>query len=216
MRRLCFSWCAVVVAVTAARFPLGAEKAWTTDGDAQFGKVRDETQAWREEDITECYSHSDRFAEETIFCDRECIRDSAEGEAGQCGGPWYCSKTVICQNDKRLRVREEDPVRDCITVRGCANHTDCFPSPGRAAAMHIVRPPGGFGEDVEKDGLKARFGGVTMRTYCCANDGDYDYAVDQPCNAVAPVSTLGGALWYTFVCLAVPVVAFYVLLVLVN
>ena len=178
-----------MASVAAAQFQLGADKAWAPVAeDSQFAKVRDETQNWRDEDSTECFSYSERFAAETVFCDHECMRD--EDDITKCGGPWYCSKTVICQNDRHLRINDEGPLqRDCIIVRGCANHTDCFPTDGRAQDFHVVRPPGGFGDMVEKIGAKFHFGGFKMRTYCCTNDDDYNYVVDQPCNAAVRTTT---------------------------
>ena len=38
----------------------------------------------------------------------------------------------------------------------------------------------------------ARYGGITVKTTCCANDDKFEVGVDMPCNGAARVA---GALW---------------------
>lgn len=173
----------LVVVAAQRRFPLGAIRAWTF-GDAQFQNVRDNTQSWEEEDTTECMSYNERYAEARVFCDRECIREN--GPIPECAGPWYCSKTVVCQNDNRLRVDKEALQRDCIIVRGCANHSQCFPNDNQAENMRLT--PQDFSEDTARNGLRVTFGGITMRTFCCTNKDDYNFNIHQPCNSATSVA----------------------------
>ena len=82
--------CAVVALVVADTepFPLSAELAWGL-GTEQYESVRDRTQGWQKNDITECYTGNEArraraaprepplpapaqlYSQSTVFCDRE-------------------------------------------------------------------------------------------------------------------------------------------------
>lgn len=144
--------------------------------------------AWQEKDVTECFSGTEAYGSRTVFCDAECA--NKHGASADCGGPWYCARTKICQPFVR---REDHRAVDrhtprCVVVRSCANHTQCFPTDARAAAGHVALPPGGVTEAVKHDPFEYAFAGFTAETTCCVNDRDdaggrYRNDRDLPCNA---------------------------------
>lgn len=134
-----------------------------------------------------------------VLCDRECLKDvEAVAEASgredyeisqqQCNGPWYCSRTEICE---LYRKESRDPLaafeRSCTVVYGCANHSQCFPSSEDQSRMNIQFSDAVDPNEIRDEGFTVRYGGVTMRTTCCVNNRGpqlrYRLFISQPCNA---------------------------------
>lgn len=177
--------------------------------------------------VTQCFTGNELYLSERVLCDRQCMTNTEEtasasgfGYAGrdppyrylaeQCNGPWYCARTEICEtfvNPAHVPGADSPIRRSCTVIRGCANHSQCFPTEDQAAAMNIEFGPEdavvGYPNDTitggqvyrssgEGEGNKAgwaqkpfvmRYGGITVKTTCCANHDKYEVDVDMPCNS---------------------------------
>lgn len=210
--RLRLTWLALVASVAArTRYELDARKAWEP-GSEEFDEVVDQTIIETPSRTrTECYSGNEKYVRQSVLCDRECLKDveavtRASGLGGdtdiselQCNGPWYCSRTEVCE---LYRNEADDELasfeRSCTVVYGCANHSQCFPTPEEQRRMKIQMPDSLQPKDILREGFTTRYGGVTMRTTCCVNNRGrqkgYRLFINQPCNA-ALGRTVGLALW---------------------
>ena len=129
--------------------------------------------------------------------------------AEQCNGPWYCARTEVCEtfvNPEASKGSKSPLKKKCTVVLGCANHSQCFPTDAQAAAMNIqfedddaqiqqervpsqIKRASGEGRGkqarwVQKP-FEMRYGGITVKTTCCANDDKFEVDVDMPCNGAA-------------------------------
>ena len=185
----------------------GAEHEWDDPHDDDYS---DDGATIR----TQCYTGSDLYQTEKTFCDLECL-DSYKGKrrvsraSGRdgaiddvdCSGPWYCSKMEICQmyHQKNTNDQEQGFQRGCMTVRSCANHSQCFPTAQDQRNMNIQWYDGwdgtmaDLGSRIRDHGFKMFYGGMTFETTCCVNRHNYRPGIDTPCNA-ASATTVRGAL----------------------
>lgn len=145
---------------------------------------------------TECFTGSEMYEDSRVFCDQLCrryesgredvSRQSGRGKNSRdekelCNGPWYCSRTEICET-----FHNSDPDSDrssrksCMVVRSCANHSHCFPNDMDASNMNIVFNR--TAQQIENDGFKAYYGGMSFTTTCCSNRENYRPGIDTPCN----------------------------------
>mmetsp|Transcript_22038 Transcript_22038/g.68923 ORF Transcript_22038/g.68923 Transcript_22038/m.68923 type:complete len:234 (+) Transcript_22038:56-757(+) len=205
---------AVLLLATASRaqeFELRAKRAWEP-GSERLDEVADQTIMDKTSRVrTQCYSGNEKYLLQSVLCDRECLKDvdavtrasgrSSDFEESQlrCNGPWYCSRTEICEL-YRKESRDELAAfeRSCTVVYGCANRTQCFPSAEEQRRMNIDMHQDSFLDDgaaqkeIRDQGFTVRYGGVTMTTTCCVNNRKsqdvYRLFIDQPCNAAASTS----------------------------
>lgn len=179
---------------------LGAKKEWEL-GDEHFDSVVDETiLQGTSRTRTQCYSGNEKYLLQTVLCDRECLRDTdsvarasnlPDGsiDDSRCSGPWYCSRTEICELFRKESSDELAALdRRCTVVYGCANHTQCFPSAEDQQRMNIDMHTDEFTDiDLRDKGFTQRYGGVTMTTTCCVNNRKrqkgYRLFINSPCNA---------------------------------
>ncbi|KAH8059255.1 hypothetical protein JL721_9351 [Aureococcus anophagefferens] len=158
----------------------GAEHEWDDPHDDDYS---DDGATIR----TQCYTGSDLYQTEKTFCDLECL-DSYKGSAPRvalpgrdgaiddvdCSGPWYCSKMEICQmyHQKNTNDQEQGFQRGCMTVRSCANHSQCFPTAQDQRNMNIQWYDGwdgtmaDLGSRIRDHGFKMFYGGMTFETAC--------------------------------------------------
>jgi len=183
----------------------GAEHEWDDPHDDDYS---DDGATIR----TQCYTGSDLYQTEKTFCDLECL-DSYKGKrrvsraSGRdgaiddvdCSGPWYCSKMEICQmyHQKNTNDQEQGFQRGCMTVRSCANHSQCFPTAQDQRNMNIQWYDGwdgtmaDLGSRIRDHGFKMFYGGMTFETTCCVNRHNYRPGIDTPCNAASATSVRG-------------------------
>merc|ERR1719181_1368787 len=141
--------CAVVALVGADTepFPLSAELAWGL-GTEQYESVRDRTQGWQKKDITECYTGNELYSQSTVFCDRECLETTDKKDHWRCQGPWYCAKTEVGQEFwDDMDSHGANWKRANVTIRGCANISQCFPGASARRRRDEARSVVGRGRD---------------------------------------------------------------------
>ncbi|KAJ1447249.1 hypothetical protein M885DRAFT_543505 [Pelagophyceae sp. CCMP2097] len=188
--------------VAADEFELGAYKTFRA---ADAGGLDDDPIAALERrNPTQCFTGNDLYSNTKVYCDRQCLssdRSRADvarqsglrsagdvDDAAECEGPWYCSKMRVCHMHKRTITGEEKgdtQERDCIDVRSCANHTQCFPDANQSARMHIAFNVTDANV-IEETGFKFKYGGMSFQTTCCVNPRNYRPGIDTPCNAALP------------------------------
>ena len=183
-------------------YELGAMPAWERRSDVDDYYTDD-----GEEIRTQCYSGSDQYSTQKVYCDMECVDSPANrkrvneqsGRDGDletldaCAGPWYCSKMEVCQlyHHKNTNDQKKGFHRGCMTVRSCANHSQCFPSYEDQERMNIqwFREWDGtlasLGTRIRDHGFKMFYGGMTFTTTCCVNRHNYRPGIDTPCNAAS-------------------------------
>lgn len=186
--------------VEGPSFELGGELAFDAD---EVDDIDDNILVVRSKKRnTECFTGSEMYELTRVFCDQLCRRhesgrqdvsrqsgrgDDSRTEKEYCNGPWYCSRTEICETFSKLDPNEDSrSEKSCMVVRSCANHSHCFPTPEDASNMNIVyqdvEP-----NDVLKSGFTSYFGGQRFTTTCCSNRANYRPGIDAPCNS-APSS----------------------------
>ena len=184
--------------VQVSTYEQGAMKAWDSVLDDDY---EDPSKIVR----TQCFTGSEQYQMGKTFCDLECLesnrnrkrvneasgRDGTLLDAQGCEGPWYCSKMEVCQlyHQKNTNDQEKGFHRNCMTIRSCANHSQCFPTPDDEARMNIqwfrnwdgdVRS---LGSKIRDHGFKMFYGGMTYTTTCCVNRHNFRPGIDTPCNA---------------------------------
>eukprot|EP00631_Chrysoreinhardia_giraudii_P000710 CAMPEP_0197414166 /NCGR_PEP_ID=MMETSP1170-20131217/925_1 /TAXON_ID=54406 /ORGANISM="Sarcinochrysis sp, Strain CCMP770" /LENGTH=236 /DNA_ID=CAMNT_0042940857 /DNA_START=38 /DNA_END=748 /DNA_ORIENTATION=+ len=188
-------------------FELDAEREWVAGSDlldaVADGTILSTTSRIR----TQCYSGNEKYLLQKVLCDRECLQDvgavtKASGMGSdtglselRCNGPWYCSRTEICELYRKESLDDTAAFeRSCTVVYGCANHSQCFPSPEEQRRMNIDMHLDSFDlnadqNEIRDQGFTVRYGGVTMTTTCCANNRGpqrkYKLFIDQPCNSAS-------------------------------
>ena len=157
----------MAVSAWASSFRLGAGKAWELGSSEQREMARNRDSAWQLEDKTECYSGNDLYESKKIFCDAECVQEF--GRSARCNGPWYCSKTKVCQKFHRPErgANEERVERDCVEVRSCANHSQCFPSVDQADRQNVLLDPNQWDSkrQVQAKGYDIEYAGASTYSF---------------------------------------------------
>jgi hypothetical protein len=199
------------------QFPLGARLAPdTVNADRSWV----DKMTYADENLvsrTQCFTGAGNYARQQTYCDLECkeSRDtrravakasgrSDDGINEDCRGPWYCSKMEVCHlfSGKTVNDQDEDgPKRKCVTVRSCANHSQCFPNEADQERMRLDYPffqymtTSKLGTEIRDNGFKFRYGGMEHTTRCCVNRPNFRPTVDTPCNSAARARFFGvGAL----------------------
>ena len=202
----------LLVTLTKGQYPLGSRKAWAP-GSADQDIVADGTIfQGTQKSRTQCYSGNEKYLQQAVLCDRECMKDTravakASGRPDDfrdsekyCNGPWYCSRTTICE-----LYRKEGPEtsfqRPCTSVFGCANHSQCFPTDDEMQRMKI-QMPGNTDWSVQENTFKIRddgftlyYGGFKLTTTCCVNNRGkekrYRLFINNPCNSALSFASSG-------------------------
>lgn len=211
-------WLALALADDNRTFELGARRAWRP-GSTKMDMIADQTiLLGTSRARTECFSGNEKYIKQKVLCDRECLKDvgevarasggGPEAPQSRCNGPWYCSRTEICEMFRKASKDDASAVeRSCAVVYGCANHSQCFPSEDEATRMSIVFDAEEF--EIRDNGFTMRYGGITATTTCCANNRQrqsrYRLFVDEPCNSAARV---GGGFFLLFVTIFVLLLAY--------
>jgi len=198
-------------------FELAAKKSWRPGSDKQDLVASGDILAGTQKSQTQCYSGNEKYLRRAVLCDRMCMADAAavarasgqpsdfRDSAEFCNGPWYCSRTEICEmyRSQGNDGRETAIQRPCTVVYGCANHTQCFPSEDDQRRMNVALNDGDWTDEdaverIRDDGFTMYYGGFKVTTTCCVNnDGPqtgYRLSVDQPCNAASAHGSPRGAL----------------------
>ena len=108
----------------------------------------------------------------------------------------------VCHLFHDKTVNDEDkrgPKRKCMTVRSCANHSQCFPTDSDQERMRIssnaftIRPrkvddgysesKSALGTQIRDHGFTMQYGGMEHTTRCCVNRNNFRPTIDTPCNA---------------------------------
>ncbi|KAJ1454180.1 hypothetical protein M885DRAFT_522358 [Pelagophyceae sp. CCMP2097] len=190
-------------------YQLNAEKAWRK-GSQEMSDVASDMLESGDRALTECYSGNELYLSRKVLCDRECMHKSNEvarasgltldaaaiaENVQKCNGPWYCSRSEICEMFVTpYQSRDVAKRRKCAVVQSCANHSQCFPTPDQAEKLSIRFEKGdlddaAFEQEVEGKtsvgGYVIKYGGFTVRTSCCFNKKRYRLDIDIPCNAAA-------------------------------
>ena len=166
---------------------------------------------------TLCFTGAGNYARQQAYCDLECKANAKQRRAvakasgrdddgynEDCRGPWYCSKMEVCHLFHDKTVNDEDekgPKRKCMTVRSCANHSQCFPSDADQERMRIAsnvftigprRVDDGYsasksalGSQIRDHGFTMQYGGMEHTTRCCVNRKNFRPTIDTPCNSAA-------------------------------
>ena len=93
----------------------------------------------------------------------------------------------VCHLFHDKTVNDEDekgPKRKCMTVRSCANHSQCYPTVAEQKAMGISTASSDL-SNLDDTPFKYEIAGFTVETTCCVNKNAYKHDVDIPCNAAA-------------------------------
>ena len=166
---------------------------------------------------TLCFTGAGNYARQQAYCDLECKANAKQRRAvakasgrdddgynEDCRGPWYCSKMEVCHLFHDKTVNDEDekgPKRKCMTVRSCANHSQCFPSDADQERMRISsnvftigprRVDDGYSasksalaSQIRDHGFTMQYGGMEHTTRCCVNRKNFRPTIDTPCNSAA-------------------------------
>ena len=166
---------------------------------------------------TLCFTGAGNYARQQAYCDLECKANAKQRRAvakasgrdddgynEDCRGPWYCSKMEVCHLFHDKTVNDEDekgPKRKCMTVRSCANHSQCFPTDADQERMRIssnaftIRPrkvedgysesKSALGTQIRDHGFTMQYGGMEHTTRCCVNRNNFRPTIDTPCNSAA-------------------------------
>ena len=166
---------------------------------------------------TLCFTGAGNYARQQAYCDLECKANQKtrkavakasgrddDGYNEDCRGPWYCSKMEVCHLFHDKTVNDEDkkgPKRKCMTVRSCANHSQCFPTDSDQERMRIssnaftIRPrkvddgysesKSALGTQIRDHGFTMQYGGMEHTTRCCVNRKNFRPTIDTPCNSAA-------------------------------
>ena len=164
---------------------------------------------------TLCFTGAGNYARQQAYCDLECKANQKtrkavakasgrddDGYNEDCRGPWYCSKMEVCHLFHDKTVNDEDkkgPKRKCMTVRSCANHSQCFPTDSDQERMRIssnaftIRPrkvddgysesKSALGTQIRDHGFTMQYGGMEHTTRCCVNRNNFRPTIDTPCNS---------------------------------
>lgn len=193
--------------VQVSTYEQGAQRAWHEVLDDDYASPSERVR-------TQCFTGSAGYQVGKTFCDLECLESSrnrgrvndASGREGElldatgCDGPWYCSKMEVCQlyHTKNTNDQEKGFHRGCMTIRSCANHSQCFPTVDDESRMNIqwfrdwdgdVRS---LGSKIRDHGFKMFYGGMTYTTTCCVNRKNYRPGIDTPCNAATSAAAAPG------------------------
>lgn len=215
---------------------LDAHKAWLSGSEMAYTIAKDLMSVVYTSNpmpaVTQCFTGNEMYLSERTLCDRQCMADTEEvasasgvGFAGrdpgyrhlaeQCNGPWYCARTEICETfvNPTLLPSAAGPLRKkCTVVLGCANHSQCFPTPDQAAAMNVdfddddalIERASGEGSGNQARWVQKpfvmKYGGITIETTCCANHDKFEVGVDMPCNAAPRAAS--ALLWPSFAAIA--------------